>query len=70
MQPYTLDPTLKKQTQPPKYSRYIYPGSPGREILRLMEWRGSLSYTFSRLRKEKAALRSRPGEDQAPSRAT
>ena len=51
----SLDPALKKQTQPPKYSRYIYPGSPGREIIRLMEWRGSLSYTFSKLRKEKAS---------------
>ncbi len=50
----TLDPALKKQTRPPKYSRYIYPGSPGREILRLMEWRGSLSYTFNKLRKAKA----------------
>jgi N-carbamoylputrescine amidase len=51
----TLDPALKKQTRPPKYSRYIYPGSPGREIIRLMEWRGSLSYTFSKLRKQKAS---------------
>lgn len=51
----TLDPALRKQTRPPKYSRYIYPGSPGREIIRLMEWRGSLSYTFSRLRKQKAS---------------
>jgi N-carbamoylputrescine amidase len=50
----TLDPALKKQTCPPRYSRYIYPGSPGREIIRLMEWRGSLSYTFSKLRKAKA----------------
>jgi N-carbamoylputrescine amidase len=50
----TLDPTLKKQTRPPKYSRYIYPGSPGREIIRLMEWRGSLLYTFNKLRKAKA----------------
>ncbi len=50
----TLDPSLKKQTRPPKYSRYIYPGSAGREIIRLMEFRGSLSYTFSKLRKDKA----------------
>jgi N-carbamoylputrescine amidase len=50
----TLDPALKKQNRPPKYSRYIYPGSPGREIIRLMEWRGSLAYTFSKLRKAKA----------------
>ena len=50
----TLDSSLKKQTCPPKYSRYIYPGSPGREIIRLMEFRGSLSYNFSALRKQKA----------------
>lgn len=50
----TLDPALKKQTRPPKYSRYIYPGSAGREIIRLMEWRGNLSYTFSKVRKAKA----------------
>jgi N-carbamoylputrescine amidase len=50
----TIDPALKKQTRPPKYSRYIYPGSAGREIIRLMEWRGGLSYTFSKLRKTKA----------------
>lgn len=50
----TLDPALKKQTRPPKYSRYIYPGSAGREIIRLMEWHGNLSYTFSKVRKAKA----------------
>jgi hypothetical protein len=50
----TLDPALKKQTRPPKYSRYIYPGSPGREIIRLIEWRGSLLYTFNKVRKAKA----------------
>ncbi len=50
----TLDPARKKKFRPPKYSRYIYPGSAGREIIRLMEWRGSLSYTFSKLRKAKA----------------
>lgn len=50
----TFDPSLKKQTCPPKYSRYIYPGSAGREIIRLMEFRGSLSYNFSALRKQKA----------------
>lgn len=49
----TLDPLLKKQTRPPKHSRYIYPGLPGREIIRLMEFRGSLSYNFSALRKLK-----------------
>lgn len=50
-----LDPALKKAARVPKYSRYIYPGPAGREILRLMEWRGSLSYTFSRQRKAQAA---------------
>ena len=54
-----LDPSLKKHGQPPKYSRYIYPGSPGREIIRLMEWRGGLSYTFGSLRKQKAAAVAR-----------
>ena len=51
----TLDPALKKQNHPARYSRYIYPGSPGREIIRLMEWRGSLSYIFSKQRKQKGA---------------
>jgi hypothetical protein len=37
----------------------IYPGSPGREIIRVMEWRGGLSYTLSRLRKHKAAAVAR-----------
>lgn len=55
----TLDPAHKKQTRPTKYSRYIYPGSPGREIIRVMEWRGGLSYTLSRLRKQKAAAVAR-----------
>ena len=52
--PVTLDPALKKQTHPPKYSRYIYPVSAGREIIRVMEWRGSLSYALSKLRRAKA----------------
>jgi N-carbamoylputrescine amidase len=51
----TLDPELKKQTLPPKYSRYIYPGPLGREIIRLMEWRGSLYYAFNKSRNDKAA---------------
>ncbi|MFO7634866.1 MAG: hypothetical protein R6W76_20120 [Caldilinea sp.] len=51
----TLDPALKRQGRPPKYSRYTYPGSPGRKIIRLMEWRGGLSYAWSGTRKTKAA---------------
>lgn len=50
----TLDPALKRNSIVPGYSRYIYPGPPGREILRLMEWHGRLSYKTSRIRKEKA----------------
>jgi hypothetical protein len=52
----TLEPALKKSTKPEKYSRYIYDGSPGREILRLVEAMGALSYTLSRERKHKALV--------------
>lgn len=54
----TLDPALKQQSRLRKYSRYIYPGSPGREIIRLMEWRGRMSYAFSQTRKSKASRSS------------
>jgi N-carbamoylputrescine amidase len=50
----TIDPTLKNRGTIPKYSRYIYPGPSGREIIRLMEFQGYLNYRFSRLRKQKA----------------
>lgn len=43
-----------RKAEIPKYSRYIYPGPAGREITRLMELQGYLSYRFSRKRKEKA----------------
>jgi N-carbamoylputrescine amidase len=49
-----LDPDLKKTSEIKRYSRYIYPGPAGREIIRLMEWRGRMSYRFSRKRREKA----------------
>lgn len=52
----TLNPELKKKSPVPKHSRYIYPGPLGREIIRFMEWRGKLSYTFNKLRKQKALL--------------
>lgn len=55
----TLDPDRKKQTQPPKYSRYIYPGPVGREVFRLLEAAGGWSYTFSALRKQKAGSTQR-----------
>ncbi|MBI5953295.1 MAG: carbon-nitrogen hydrolase family protein [Chloroflexi bacterium] len=51
----TLNPESKRRTTPAKYSRYIYPGQPGREIIRLMEWQGSLRYTFNGLRRARAA---------------
>jgi predicted amidohydrolase len=38
----------------PKHSRYIYPGPIGREIIRLMEWQGKLSYTLNKERKKMA----------------
>lgn len=50
----TLDPSVKKDTKVPKYSRYIYPGPAGREIIRFMEWRGRLSYLLNKERKLKA----------------
>lgn len=50
-----LEPSLKRSLQIPKYSRYIYPGPAGREIIRFMEWRGRLSYRSNKIRREKAA---------------
>jgi len=52
----SLAPSKKRQSKVPKYSRYIYPGPFGREIIRLMEWRGRLSYQSSKVRKEKAGV--------------
>jgi len=54
-----LDISKKKQTRPPKHSRYIYPGPLGREIIRLMEWQGSLRYSFNKLRQERASRLAR-----------
>jgi len=51
-----LKPDLKQMSVVPKYSRYIYPGPLGREIIRLIEWRGSLNYKYSNLRKQKAGI--------------
>jgi len=47
----TLDPACKRQTRPPKYGRYIYPGPVGREIFRLIEAQGYWSYRRSSVRK-------------------
>lgn len=55
-----LDPGFKKQSNPPKYSRYIYPGHIGREIFRLIEWRGHLHYALNRQRKQTARSITKP----------
>ncbi len=55
-----LDPSCKKQWDPLKYSRYIYPGPVGRELLRLVEWNGSRQYQRSSVRKQVAAQIRRP----------
>jgi len=50
----TLKSELSTKKPIPKHSRYIYTGSIGREIIRLIEWQGKLSYTFNRVRKQRA----------------
>ena len=47
----TLDASMKKCNQMPKYSRYLYPGPAGREITRLMETMGKISYHLNKNRK-------------------
>ncbi|HEY4754004.1 MAG TPA: hypothetical protein VIH37_12015, partial [Candidatus Limnocylindrales bacterium] len=39
-----LDPTTKTHRAPAAHGRYIYPGPPGREILRVIEWREGRRY--------------------------
>jgi N-carbamoylputrescine amidase len=58
-----LDPNLKNCCNIPKYSRYIYPGPVGREIIRLMEFQGYMNYIFSRKRKRKARSIANPNID-------
>lgn len=50
----TLVPQFKKHTQPARYSRYIYPGPAGREVLCILEAVGSFNYTRNAVRKQKA----------------
>jgi N-carbamoylputrescine amidase len=40
----TLDAAAKTHRAPAAHGRYIYPGPPGREILRLIEWREGRRY--------------------------
>ena len=53
---------LQRAVQPAapfhKYSRYIYPGSMGREYIRFVEWTARRSYTRSAVRRQKAKLAS------------
>ena len=48
-----LNPALKRNGTIPKYSRYLYPGPAGREIIRLVEFKGLINYTFDIRRKRK-----------------
>ena len=52
----TCDPNSKKRTQPPKYSRYIYPGPAGRELFRILEAVGRRQYETNPLRKQAQPL--------------
>ena len=40
----TLDPARRTRTPPRAYSRWVYPGPPGRELLRLVEWWAGRQY--------------------------
>ena len=55
-----LDPIQKKTCLPPKYSRYVYPGPAGREVLRVIEWSGAWSYRMSRERRQAARAFATP----------
>lgn len=56
----TLDPVRKVQTKPQQYSRWLYPGPAGREILGVVEWMGRRHYARSPERKCKARAVSSP----------
>jgi N-carbamoylputrescine amidase len=45
-----LDTAAKRRSVVPKHSRYIYPGPAGREITRVMEFFGKLSYLMHKKR--------------------
>jgi N-carbamoylputrescine amidase len=55
-----LDSSRKIQTKMPQYSRWIYPGPAGREILGIVEWMGRRQYDRSEERKRKARAISSP----------
>lgn len=52
----SFNPEHKKDAAFPKFSRYVYRGPAGREIIRLMEFQGYLNYSFSCERKNKSLL--------------
>jgi N-carbamoylputrescine amidase len=49
-----LDPKRRTRTPPRAYSRWIYPGPPGREVLRMIEWWGARAYRSDRERRRQA----------------
>jgi len=49
-----LDPARKTHLAPRAYSRWIYPGPPGRELLRLIEWREGRRYRGAVQRRREA----------------
>ncbi len=50
----TLDPSQKMHAKLPQYSRWIYPGPAGREVLGVVEWMGRRWYARSAERRKKA----------------
>jgi N-carbamoylputrescine amidase len=63
-----LDPARKTHRAPRAYSRWIYPGPRGREVLRLLEWWEGRRYRRSTRRRELAASIS-AGTTEGGSRA-
>jgi N-carbamoylputrescine amidase len=49
-----LDPGRRTRTAPPAFSRWIYPGPRGREVLRAIEWWEGRRYRRSRHRRRQA----------------
>ena len=62
----TLDPARKTGTAPRAYSRWIYPGPPGRELLRALEWWAARGYRGDRERLRLATEIGRGGDDASP----
>jgi hypothetical protein len=52
-----LDPARRTRSAPAAHSRWIYPGPPGREVLRLVEWWSGRRYRRAGKRR-RAAIRA------------